>query len=164
MASNDSTNITKNETSIQTISQIMGKDKFTVAELKKKAKSLKIVGITKMKKAELIQNIVDTVNDYSGEQDGNDSTRRNTKEFVFITKFKKFDQFTSGVISIIEFIKENYEGFGEHIPDILETIYGSRTSIAEIKKMISDNTSSTASSTVSKKGPKRKVKIVTKGK
>ena len=150
MASNDSTNITKNETSIQTIYQIMGKDKFTVAELKKKAKSLKIVGITKMKKAELIQNIIDKVNDCSDEQDGNNSSRQNTKEFIFISKFKKFDQFTAGVISIIEFIKEHYEGFGEHIPDILETISGSRTSIAEIKKIISDNTSSIATSTVSK--------------
>ena len=44
--------------------------------------------IKKFLQNELIQNIVDKVNDYSGEQDGNDSTRRNTKEFVFITKFK----------------------------------------------------------------------------
>ena len=72
-----------------------------------------------------------------------------------------FDGMHSGHM---EFIKENYEGFGDHIPDILETIYGSRTSIAEIKKLISDNTSSTASSTVSKKVIKKKVKIVTKGK
>ena len=85
-------------------------------------------------------------------------------EFDFIRNFKKFDQYTSGVIDSMEYISRTYDGFGDHIPDILETIYGSRTSIAEIKKLISDNTSSTASSTVSKKVLKKKVKIVTKGK
>ena len=86
-------------------------------------------------------------------------------EFDFIRNFKKFDQYTSGVIDSMEFINRTYDGFGNHISNILETIYGSRTSIAEIKKLISDNTSSTAAPTVSKsKVIKKKVKIVTKGK